>query len=67
MSTLTNALKDFAFEHAVPLLTGLFLLVLAFAAAFALYPPVVPVLLKVVAIAMMGFVTIGVVVQSSFR
>ena len=31
MSTLFNALKDFAFENAVPLLTGLFLLIAAFA------------------------------------
>ena len=31
MSTLFNALKDFAFENAVPLLTGLFLLIAAVA------------------------------------
>ncbi|HEL5614000.1 TPA: hypothetical protein ACOEBE_000858 [Stenotrophomonas maltophilia] len=67
MSTLFNALKDFAFENAVPLLTGLFLLIAAFAAAVLVYPPAVPVLLKVMAIAAVGFVTIGVVVQSSFR
>ncbi|WP_251476072.1 hypothetical protein [Stenotrophomonas lactitubi] len=67
MSTLSNALKDFAFEHAVPLLTGLFLLIAAFGAAVFVYPPAVPVLLKVVAMALVGFVAIGVVVQSSFR
>lgn len=67
MSTLFNALKDFAFENAVPLLTSLFLLTGAFAAAVLVYPPAVPVLLKVVAMAVAGFVTIGVVVQSSFR
>lgn len=61
------ALKDFAFENAVPLLTGLFLLIAAFATAVLAYPPAVPVLLKVVAMAVVGFVTIGVVVQSSFR
>ncbi|MBD3742713.1 MAG: hypothetical protein IE930_18885 [Stenotrophomonas sp.] len=67
MSTLFNAIKDFAFENAVPLLTGLFLLIAAFATAVLAYPPAVPVLLKVVAMAVVGFVTIGVVVQSSFR
>lgn len=67
MSTLFNALKDFAFENAVPLLTSLFLLTAAFAAAVLVYPPAGPVLLKVVAMAVAGFVTIGVVVQSSFR
>lgn len=39
MSTLFNALKDFAFENAVPLLTSLFLLTAAFAAAVLVYPP----------------------------
>ncbi|KAG1087655.1 hypothetical protein G6F40_013675 [Rhizopus arrhizus] len=67
MSTLFNAIKAFAFENAVPLLTGLFLLVAAFATAVLAYPPAVPVLLKVMAIAAVGFVTLGVVVQSSFR
>lgn len=38
MSTLFNALKDFAFENAVPLLTSLFLLTAAFAAAVLVYP-----------------------------
>ena len=44
---LIEALKDFAFAHLVPLIVTAFVLIAAFAAAFAFYPPAVPVLFKV--------------------
>lgn len=47
---LIEALKDFAFAHMVPLIVTAFVLIAAFAAAFAFYPPAVPVLFKVVLI-----------------
>lgn len=45
---LIEALKDFAFAHLIPLVVTAFVLIAAFAAAFAFYPPAVPVLFKVV-------------------
>lgn len=64
---LIEALKDFAFAHMVPLIVTAFVLIAAFAAAFAFYPPAVPVLFKVLIMSVVAFVGLAFVARSSFN
>ena len=64
---LIEALKDFAFENLIPLVVTAFVLIAAFAAAFAFYPPAVPVLFKVLIMSVVAFVGLAFVARSSFN
>lgn len=61
-----EALKDFAFAHLIPLVVTAFVLIAAFVAAYAFYPPAVPLLFKVLIMSVVAFVALAFVAQSTF-
>lgn len=63
---LIEALRDFAFAHAVQIAVTTFVILAAFGLAFAFYPPAVSVLFKVVGMSLVACIAFVFLANSTF-